>query len=559
MKHILSKTLLAICCLTLAGCGGGNNENNKEEKFTVTFKCTNYNANSGIWSNSTYSREYAKGDTIYEPKYPDERFAWGKYALDSNFSYMVSDPNELRISESTTVYVKYYGKVAYKINFCMGTSILGSIIPPFNEQLYKLPSLQDNGVYCTSYTEKPSPEKAEWNINIASAFYGYSFDGNWYKDEACTQKINLPYKIDDVKGVSHIENFYCKKGPADQHTVEVNYIMRGSGNDINNFYTIGSKSQTMSYDSDLKTYIDQLPSNVSNDYVIASASDTYAISDNGGTSYSAFNPSSHGGWISSSNLLIKVQLTPKYNGYMLVGSTNANINNKYLPTSALSEGYFDDSETYKDAIPFGASSSVSFKLSEITSITFPICTALPSSEQYDLRNSGKTHYPNLTSLDFSNAKYVSSIPESFFNNCPKLETVVGTNLENLKTINKDFLSYNHIKYMNIDFSHVTKISNDFLLYSFDPSFNSTVNIDLSSLTSRTGNMLMHDGSTGKINLHLGSYTGIYADTFSTNWPRSGSYSSTPIKTTMPITIYTSRYEAISSAVSGYSNITVIAE
>ena len=556
MKKSLCLMCLLPAFLTSCGSSGEGGSTPTKDKFTVTFVCTNYNANSGIWSNNTYSRTYEKGDTVYEPKYPNDNFIGGQYSLSRSFTTYQRDPKDLWIETDSTVYVRYYGKIACTANLVIDGATVGKFLPSFNEYLYKMPSIGDGAVYVTNYRVE---DHEGWNISIDSYLKGYNF-GGWYTDSNCTQPLNLPYEFDTASGSSASKYFYGKIGTPKNYTVTVNYYAGGTGSAE---YLIGTKNSSLAYKTSLKDFADSLPSSVASDWKIATATSlnsVYYVS-NGSTSQAL--STENNGWIDASDLTIKVYITPIYQGYLKVGSnSNGDINNKYIPYDALSVGYFDDSNTVKTTVPFGSSSSVSFKLSDIYSIEFPLTTYLPSSESYDLRSLGASHYPNLNSIDFSKAKYITSIPDHFFNNCPKLETVTATDLPYLTTVGDYFLGYCALTSLNVDFSHVTKIqapSCGFLHYAFSPSFSGSVTVNLSSLTNENGDILCHDGSTGHVTLNIGNYSGIYSDTFSCFYPRNGYYDANGYKTTMPITIVCSSQAnatMISSRLTAYSNITV---
>ena len=541
-RRITLLCLIALPTLFVTACGTGGNESKQDEnEFTVTFKCTNYDANSGIWENNTYSRKYKVGDKIYEPKYPSDNFAMADYSLTNDFSSYSLDPDELNINSDKTVFVRYFGKIACQTNLVVGGYTVGKFLPNFNENIYKLPSIGDSGVYMTTFRQKK--DEPSWTVDIDDICKGHYFDG-WYEDENYSSKLKLPYEFTFAKGSKEMLYFYGKIGDAKAYSVSVKYYYRGA--DLKEEFLIEEKKDSsVKYLSNLKDFADDLPSNISSDYVIADETSVYGsyfIKQN--NKFEKLKPAIDGGWVDADNMELKVYVRPVYEGYFLAkSSTNNQINNKYLPTTALSTYYYDDSETIRTTTVFGSSSQVSYKLSDINSITFPLTNRLPSSELYDLRTTGKSHYPNLTKVDFSQAKYITSIPANFFNNCPNLETVIGTNLPHLNKISDGFLSYCSITDLDVDFSSVTEIDSTivgFLHYAFSPLLNKTITIDLSSLkTGTVTDMLCHDSNTGKVILYIGEYTGIFAGTFMSYYPRSGSYSSEGYKTLLPIDIYCS--------------------
>lgn len=549
-KFIFSLFFTTICFASLTACGGNTNEpNNKEQKqYTVTYVSTNYD-----YKDITISHN--EGEALKEVGVtPNSFFASPYYSLTSDFSSENLSASKIlsSVNKDTTVYLRWPGKKVGYINCFYEGSNVGKALAMYYNEIWKLPSETEGGIGSIMFPGDAKDKDSILDTNSMDYYCkGYKWDG-WYTDEACTQKVTLPYKITSSGDV----NFYSKKGEAYSYDLTIDYVYSPY---LNSNHTVETITKSVKYGTDLNELLSVLPSSLS-DYEIVSSGGIYKpILVNGSEIQSKNN-----GWVDAANLNVKIQITPKYSGYFEVtSSTNSSINGKLLPYDSIETYYWDldgISEKTITAKPYGSTTSVAFKLSDIEELKFKNGNSLPS------QNYKTTYYsllPNLKKIDLSEMIYLENIPKGFFFGAGNIETVYAPSLPNLKQIGGGFLCYNNIKNFTFDFSNVTEIGIGFLDCAFADSA-ANIMIDLSNLSkvsissgyTQCG-FLVNDKNIN-ITVKIGDYPYLMASNFETKGDaQNHSFQSVQTKCTANVTIYSHDAVAVAAKLSTLSNVTIV--
>lgn len=113
---------------------------------------------------------------------------------------------------------------------------------------------------------------------------------------------------------------------------------------------------------------------------------------------------------------IIVDLMSEHEGYLKITSTNPNIDGKYLSYELIDNSYKVNDNQIISMIPYGESSAVEFFLDEITGIEF--CNSLYIYSDFLYKTSKLS---NLETVNISNMKYLTEIPNGFFYGCKNLK------------------------------------------------------------------------------------------------------------------------------------------
>lgn len=178
---------------------------------------------------------------------------------------------------------------------------------------------------------------------------------------------------------------------------------------------------------------------------------------------------------------IIVDLMSEHEGYLKITSTNPNIDGKYLSYELIDNSYKVNDNQIISMIPYGESSAVEFFLDEITGIEF--CNSLYIYSDFLYKTSKLS---NLETVNISNMKYLTEIPNRFFYGCKNLKTIIGHDLKQLTSIGDSFLQNTNIVTFDLDLTNVTKIGKSFLRDSLTGADSRKITIDLPSLHSIGG-------------------------------------------------------------------------
>lgn len=178
---------------------------------------------------------------------------------------------------------------------------------------------------------------------------------------------------------------------------------------------------------------------------------------------------------------IIVDLMSEHEGYLKITSTNPNIDGKYLSYELIDNSYKVNDNQIISMIPYGESSAVEFFLDEITGIEF--CNSLYIYSDFLYKTSKLS---NLETVNISNMKYLTEIPNGFFYSCKNLKTIIGHDLKQLTSIGDSFLQNTNIVTFDLDLTNVTKIGKSFLRDSLTGADSRKITIDLPSLHSIGG-------------------------------------------------------------------------
>lgn len=186
-------------------------------------------------------------------------------------------------------------------------------------------------------------------------------------------------------------------------------------------------------------------------------------------------------WALIGNQDIIVDLMSEHEGYLKITSTNPNIDGKYLSYELIDNSYKVNDNQIISMIPYGESSAVEFFLDEITGIEF--CNSLYIYSDFLYKTSKLS---NLETVNISNMKYLTEIPNGFFYGCKNLKTIIGHDLKQLTSIGDSFLQNTNIVTFDLDLTNVTKIGKSFLRDSLTGADSRKITIDLPSLHSIGG-------------------------------------------------------------------------
>ncbi len=178
---------------------------------------------------------------------------------------------------------------------------------------------------------------------------------------------------------------------------------------------------------------------------------------------------------------ITVDLMSEYEGYLKITSTNAEINGKYFSYELIDYSYKVNDNQIISMVPYGETSSIEFFLDEIIGIEF--CNSLYIYSDFLYKTSKLI---NLETVDLSNMKYLTEIPDGFFYGCKNLKTIIGHDLKQLTSIGDRFLQNTNIVNFDIDLTNVIKIGKSFLRDAFIGEDSREITIDLPSLQTIGG-------------------------------------------------------------------------
>ena len=178
---------------------------------------------------------------------------------------------------------------------------------------------------------------------------------------------------------------------------------------------------------------------------------------------------------------IIVDLMSEHEAYLKITSTNPNIDGKYLSYELIDNSYKVNDNQIISMIPYGESSAVEFFLDEITGIEF--CNSLYIYSDFLYKTSKLS---NLETVNISNMKYLTEIPNGFFYGCKNLKTIIGHDLKQLTSIGDSFLQNTNIVTFDLDLTNVTKIGKSFLRDSLTGADSRKITNDLTSLHSIGG-------------------------------------------------------------------------
>lgn len=189
---------------------------------------------------------------------------------------------------------------------------------------------------------------------------------------------------------------------------------------------------------------------------------------------------------------ITVDLMSEYEGYLKIASTNPNIDGKYLSYELIDYSYKVNDNQIISMVPYGESSAVEFFLDEITGIEF--CNSLYIYSDFLYKTSKLS---NLETVNISNMKYLTEIPDGFFYGCKNLKTIIGHNIKQLASIGDSFLQNTDIVTFDLDLTNVTKIGKSFLRDALIGADYREITIDMSSLQSiggtKSGQIIDYEG------------------------------------------------------------------
>ena len=189
---------------------------------------------------------------------------------------------------------------------------------------------------------------------------------------------------------------------------------------------------------------------------------------------------------------ITVDLMSEYEGYLKIASTNPNIDGKYLSYELIDYSYKVNDNQIISMVPYGESSAVEFFLDEITGIEF--CNSLYIYSDFLYKTSKLS---NLETVNISNMKYLTEIPDGFFYGCKNLKTIIGHNLKQLASIGDSFLQNTNIVTFDLDLTNVTKIGKSFLRDALIGADYREITIDMPSLQSigetKSGQIIHYEG------------------------------------------------------------------
>ena len=189
---------------------------------------------------------------------------------------------------------------------------------------------------------------------------------------------------------------------------------------------------------------------------------------------------------------ITVDLMSEYEGYLKIASTNPNIDDKYLSYELIDYSYKVDDNQIISMVPYGENSAVEFFFNEITGIEF--CNSLYIYSNFLYKTSKLS---NLETVNISNMKYLTEIPDGFFYGCKNLKTIIGHNLKQLTSIGDRFLQNTNIVTFDLDLTNVTKIGKSFLRDALTGADYRKITIDMPSLQSiggtKSGEIIDYEG------------------------------------------------------------------
>ncbi len=542
--YILSILFMAVCFVQLVACENSKSEEKKQ--YTITYVTTNYDFKD-------IKIIHDEGESLREIGVaPNQNFSEPFYSLTQDFAFESLRPSEIlpKVNEDTTVYLRWFGKKVGYINCFYEGNIVIKSLAMYNNEIWKLPSEYEGGIGSLIFPGDSKDDSTIADTKSMNTFCkGYNWDG-WYYDMACTKKVTLPFKITTSGDV----NFYSKKGDAYSYTLNIDYVYSPYPNSS---HTIETMKKTVKYGTDLNALLSVLPGSLSEYEIISSNDHNKSILINGEEIKSENN-----GWVDASNLNVKIEIVPRYSGYFEVtSSTNSSIDGKLLPYESIETYYWDlDSEKTLVAKPYGSTTSVTFKLSDIEGLKFKNGNSLPSQEFK------KTYYsllPNLKKIDLSEMLYLETIPQGFFYGAGNIESVYAPSLPNLKEIGGGFLCYNNIKSFVFDFSNVSEIGYGFLDCAFaDSARNITIdltnlsNISISSSYTQCG-FLVNDVDIN-ITVKIGDYPYLKPSNFTTYGDDQGHYFQTVQATcSANLTIYSHDAVVVAEQLNSLANITVI--
>lgn len=550
--YLLLFIIMFSLCLYCSSCEKADNEKEDDEvkQYVVTYVSTNYDCDD-------IKIIHNEGDKLKEVLiYPNSNLSFPLYSLSSDFSFESIEASDLlsSVEKDITVYLRWEGKKVGYINCYFEGINVGKALAMFNNEIWKLPSKTEGGIGTISYPEEIKNDRTILATKSMDHYcIGYEWDG-WYLDEECTQKVELPYKISEYGDV----NFYSKKSSPYSYQLNIKYSYGK--------FEVEKVNKTVEYNTDLSVLLSELPNSLSEYEMISETQLDSPILVDGEKIQKVNN-----GWTRAGDLNVEIKIVPKYDGYFEVkSSTNSSIDGKLLSNSVLSicQGQYFDGGPSCDTVfttkPYGSSTSVAYKLSDIEEIKFKNGSSLPSPN--DWLGGSHTYYsllPNLKKIDLSEMVYIESIPSGFFYGSQNIEEVYAPNLPNLKTIGGGFLCYNNIKKFVFDFSNVTQIGYGFLDCAFSETAKN-ITIDLSNLSkissSAYGNcgFLVVDVPIS-ISLKIGDYTSLYSYSFKSHRDAQCHYFANEIKSVCVanLTIYSHDAVVLSVQLEDLTNIKVL--
>ena len=225
----------------------------------------------------------------------------------------------------------------------------------------------------------------------------------------------------------------------------------------------------------------------------------------------------------------KVNVKPKYDGYIIVRSSDITIDNKLVPASILSDNL---SAAVKTVTTYDGELAT-YSLSNITEIKFKNSSKINANFKTSEYN--WSSLINLTKIDVSELVYLKEIPTNFFAFCKNLHTVeTGTaGFKNVIHIGSKFLMGTDLKQCEFDFSNVTTIGDNFL-HSALRNLSGNAKIVFRDLDPTSGDSVLYQNE-----MAAGTYIDLYLNKIipTNNWfhkNNSINYSTTPnfIQTTI---------------------------
>ena len=190
---------------------------------------------------------------------------------------------------------------------------------------------------------------------------------------------------------------------------------------------------------------------------------------------------------------IEVDLMGDHEGYLkILSDTNTELNGKYLSYEFIDYSYTVSENQIISMTPYGENQPIEFFLDEITGIEF--CNSLYIYSDFLYKTSKLS---NLETVNISNMKYLTEIPDGFFYGCKNLKTIIGHNLKQLTSIGDRFLQNTDIVTFDLDLTNVTKIGKSFLRDALTGADYREITIDMPSLQSiggtKSGQIIDYEG------------------------------------------------------------------
>ena len=196
---------------------------------------------------------------------------------------------------------------------------------------------------------------------------------------------------------------------------------------------------------------------------------------------------------------IEVDLMGDHEGYLkILSDTNAELNGKYLSYELIDYSYAVNKNQIISTTPYGENQPIEFFLDEINGIEF--CNSLYIYSKFLFKSS---QLVNLTSVDISNMKYLTEIPDGFFYGCKNLTTVTGHELDYLSKIGDNFLRNTNLINFDVDLSNVTYIGRCFMRDALIGEESREITIDLPLLQS------IYGATSGEIEDYQGEIDYVY--------------------------------------------------